>query len=71
MMNVDEMVDAAIEGNKMSEEINQDRRRFPGTAAMTIAAARLGMIGSAKAQSGARPQLSTALGGARDRKSVV
>lgn len=34
----------------MSEEINHDRRRFLGTAAMTIAAARLGMIGSAKAQ---------------------
>jgi pimeloyl-ACP methyl ester carboxylesterase len=35
----------------MSEEINHDRRRFLGTAAMTIAAARLGMIGSADAQS--------------------
>jgi pimeloyl-ACP methyl ester carboxylesterase len=51
MMNVDEMIDAAIKGNEMSEEINQDRRRFLGSAAMTIAAARLGMIGSAKAQS--------------------
>ena len=36
----------------MSEEINHDRRRFLGTAAMTIAAAQLGMIGSAGAQSG-------------------
>ena len=36
----------------MSEEINHDRRRFLGTAAMTIAAAELGMIGSANAQSG-------------------
>jgi pimeloyl-ACP methyl ester carboxylesterase len=36
----------------MSEEINYDRRRFLGTAAMTIAAAQLGMIGSADAQSG-------------------
>jgi pimeloyl-ACP methyl ester carboxylesterase len=35
----------------MSEEIKYDRRRFLGTAAMTIAAAQLGMIGSAKAQS--------------------
>ncbi len=35
----------------MSEEINHDRRRFLGTAAMTIAAAQLSMIGSAKAQS--------------------
>ena len=36
----------------MSEEINHDRRRFLGTAAMTIAAAQLGMIGSADAQPG-------------------
>jgi pimeloyl-ACP methyl ester carboxylesterase len=36
----------------MSEEINQDRRHFLGSTAMTIAAAQLGMIGSAKAQSG-------------------
>src|SRR5438132_13827905 len=36
----------------MFEEINHDRRRFFGTAAMTIAAAQLGMIGSAVAQSG-------------------
>jgi pimeloyl-ACP methyl ester carboxylesterase len=35
----------------MSEDINHTRRRFFGTAAMTIAAAQLGMIGSAKAQS--------------------
>ena len=35
----------------MSEEIKHDRRRFLGTAAMTIAAAELGMIGSADAQS--------------------
>jgi pimeloyl-ACP methyl ester carboxylesterase len=35
----------------MSEEINHHRRRFLGTAAMTIAAARLGMFGSAIAQS--------------------
>ena len=37
---------------KTSEEINRDRRRFFGTAAMTIAAAQLGMIGSAAAQPG-------------------
>src|SRR5438093_8389476 len=36
----------------MSEEINYDRRRFLRTAAMTIAAAQLGMIDSADAQSG-------------------
>src|SRR5437899_5617637 len=36
----------------MAEEIKYDRRRFFGTAAMTIAAAQLGMIGSAAAQSG-------------------
>jgi len=36
----------------MFEEINQDRRRFLRTAALTFAAAGLGMIGSAEAQSG-------------------
>jgi pimeloyl-ACP methyl ester carboxylesterase len=36
----------------MPEAINQARRRFFGTAAMTVAAAQLGMIGSASAQSG-------------------
>ncbi|HUL41123.1 MAG TPA: alpha/beta hydrolase [Burkholderiales bacterium] len=36
----------------MSEEINHDRRYFLGTAAMTVAAAQLSLIGSAKAQSG-------------------
>jgi nitrous oxide reductase len=40
------------EGNEMSEEVNQDRRRFLGTAALTIAAAQFGMRGSADAQSG-------------------
>jgi pimeloyl-ACP methyl ester carboxylesterase len=35
----------------MSEDINHDRRRFLGTASMTIAAAHLGMMGSANAQS--------------------
>jgi pimeloyl-ACP methyl ester carboxylesterase len=34
----------------MSEEINHDRRHFLGTAAMTIAATQLGVIGSAGAQ---------------------
>ena len=34
-----------------SEEINQDRRRFCGTAAMSIAAAKFGMMGSANAPS--------------------
>ena len=37
---------------KMPEEINTDRRRFFGAAAVTVAAAQLGMIGSAAAQSG-------------------
>ena len=37
--------------DKMSEEINHDRRRFLSTAAMTIAAAQLGMTSSADAQS--------------------
>jgi len=35
----------------MSEEINQDRRRFLGTATMTLAATQLGMLRSADAQS--------------------
>jgi len=34
----------------MSEEINHDRRRFVATSAITIAAAQLGLIGSALAQ---------------------
>jgi pimeloyl-ACP methyl ester carboxylesterase len=37
---------------KRFEKINHQRRRFLGAAAVTIAAARLGMIGSAAAQSG-------------------
>jgi hypothetical protein len=37
---------------KISEDINHHRRRFFGTAAMTIAAAQLVMIGSADAQAG-------------------
>ena len=36
----------------MFEAIDQHRRRFLGTAAMTLAAAQIGMIGSAKAQTG-------------------
>jgi hypothetical protein len=36
---------------KMSKEINRDRRRFFGTAAMTVAAAQFGIIGSPAAQS--------------------
>ena len=37
---------------KVWDEINQDRRRFFGTAAMTVAAAQFGIIGPADAQSG-------------------
>ena len=37
--------------NNGPEEINHDRRRFVGTAAMSIAAAKFGMIGSANAPS--------------------
>ncbi|HEX3164574.1 MAG TPA: alpha/beta hydrolase [Pseudolabrys sp.] len=36
----------------MSEDINRPRRRFFGTAALTVAAAQLGLIGSADAQAG-------------------
>src|SRR5207247_6460945 len=42
----------------MAEDINDDRRRFLATAAMTVAGAQLGMIGSANAQSSTiKPQL--------------
>ena len=40
----------------MSKEIDQDRRRFLGTAAIAIAAARFGRNGSAKAQSSKRQE---------------
>jgi pimeloyl-ACP methyl ester carboxylesterase len=47
----------------MSETIDHDRRRFLGTAALTAAAAELGMIGSATAQANnARLQDSLATG---------
>src|SRR5712691_2842957 len=36
----------------MSEEINHDRRRFLGTAVLTVAAAELAIVGAADAQSG-------------------
>ena len=43
----------------MAEEIDSDRRRFLGAAAMTIAAAQLGVVGSAGAQAGkAKPDIS-------------
>src|SRR6202051_1532416 len=39
----------------MSEEINQQRRGFLGTAAMAVAATQLGMIGSVNAQNTPAP----------------
>jgi hypothetical protein len=39
-----------MDGTRESEEINQQRRRFFGIAAMTIAAGQLGMSGFADAQ---------------------
>jgi pimeloyl-ACP methyl ester carboxylesterase len=39
-----------MDTTKASEAINRDRRRFFGTAAMTIAAAQFGMLASANAQ---------------------
>jgi pimeloyl-ACP methyl ester carboxylesterase len=43
----------AFEGDfKMSEDIDRDRRRFFGTAAMTLTAAQFALSGSADAQSG-------------------
>jgi len=41
----------------MFEEINHNRRRFIGTVVMTVAAAQLGMIGCAKAESSATVRL--------------
>ena len=41
---------------RVSGEINHDRRRFVGGAALTVAAAQLGMPGSADAQSGEKSQ---------------
>src|SRR5918998_672727 len=53
----------------MVKEINHQRRRFLGTAAVTIAAARLGLTGSADAQSNnpakvlpIKPEASTSFG---------
>ena len=46
----------------MSGDINYERRRFIGTAAMTIAAAQLGVFGSADAQaSKAKPAGATTI----------
>jgi thiol-disulfide isomerase/thioredoxin len=44
------------------EEINPSRRRFLGTAALTIGAVRFGMIASAKARSGERGELAALVG---------
>src|SRR3979409_171657 len=49
----------------MSEEINYDRRRFIGTATMTIAAAQTGVLGSAKPQLAIEGKLPS-LGGATE-----
>src|SRR5262250_1421280 len=39
-----------MDTNRIVDEINQDRRRFFGSAAMAVAATQLGMIGPAAAQ---------------------
>jgi hypothetical protein len=49
---------------KTSEQIEQHRRRFFGTAAMTLAAAQFGMIGFANAEPG-KTKLPAARAGAR------
>jgi len=41
-----------MDNNKISKDIDYRRRHFVGTAALTVAAAQLGMIGVADAQSG-------------------
>ena len=45
------LIAGVVKEEKMSEEINHKRRRFLGATAVTIAAARFGLIGSADAQS--------------------
>lgn len=45
----------------MKEKINHNRRRFLGSAAMTIAAAELGLIGSANAQSSKKTSTDAAI----------
>src|SRR5260370_9577184 len=42
--------DSRISTNEVLEDINQNRRRFVGTAAMTIVASQLGIFGCADAQ---------------------
>jgi pimeloyl-ACP methyl ester carboxylesterase len=46
---------------EISDEFNQDRRRFFGAAAMTVAAAQLGMMGSADAQADKLPAQTAAI----------
>jgi pimeloyl-ACP methyl ester carboxylesterase len=46
----------------MSEGVDHDRRRFLGTAAMTLAATQLGVIGSAGAQSAKTQRANTSVG---------
>ena len=48
------MTTSTTNADKMSEEINHDRRRFLSTAVMSIAAAQLGMASFADAQSSKR-----------------
>jgi alpha-beta hydrolase superfamily lysophospholipase len=51
-----------ISEKEMSQEFNYERRRFLGTAAMTMAAAQLGLTGFAKARSSKTiPAISTRL----------
>ena len=45
------MITSTTNADKMSEEINHDRRRFLSTAAMSVVAAKLGMASFADAQS--------------------
>src|SRR5262249_53931269 len=48
-------------GPRMSEEIDRDRRRFLGSAVMTIAAAELGIFASADAQPAERKPAAAAM----------
>jgi pimeloyl-ACP methyl ester carboxylesterase len=48
-----------MDTTRIGNEINHDRRRFLGAGAMALAAAELGMIGSAKAELGRSPASSS------------
>jgi len=55
----------------MREDLNLDRRRFLGKAAMTIVAAELGMLSAASAQSSSTPAAASANDGSQQTISLT